>query len=96
MGGRDTRGRRAREHASVAFISKQDSIGREGTISDVLPNATFRVLVPSRHNVLSTLAGSMRRNRIRVLVGDRATIVGRSGGHLGIDTQQYAQVARAT
>jgi translation initiation factor IF-1 len=55
-------------------MSKQDSIEIEGTVSDVLPNATFRVLVPSGHNVLTTLAGNMRRNRIRVLAGDRVTI----------------------
>ncbi len=46
-------------------MSKQDSIEIEGTVSDVLPNATFRVLVPRRHNVLTTLAGNMRRNRAR-------------------------------
>ncbi|MBA3579642.1 MAG: translation initiation factor IF-1 [Gemmatimonadaceae bacterium] len=55
-------------------MSKQDSIQLEGTVVDVLPNATFRVSVSESHEVLSTLAGNMRRFRIRVLQGDRVTV----------------------
>ena len=46
----------------------------EGTVEEVLPNATFRVSVNGGHQVLTTLAGNMRRFRIRVLQGDRVTI----------------------
>lgn len=46
----------------------------EGTVTEVLPNATFRVEVSGGHEVLTTLAGNMRRFRIRVLQGDRVTI----------------------
>jgi len=55
-------------------MSKQDAIELEGTVTELLPNATFRVTVPSGHEVLTTLAGNMRRNRIRVLAGDRVTV----------------------
>jgi translation initiation factor IF-1 len=57
-----------------AHMGKQDAIELEGTVTEVLPNATFRVTVPSGHEVLTTLAGNMRRNRIRVLAGDRVTV----------------------
>ncbi len=57
-----------------AYMGKQDAIELEGTVTEVLPNATFRVTVPSGHEVLTTLAGNMRRNRIRVLAGDRVTV----------------------
>ena len=60
--------------AIIHSVSKQDSIQIEGTVVDVLPNATFRVSVSESHEVLSTLAGNMRRFRIRVLQGDRVTV----------------------
>ncbi len=56
------------------YMSKQDAIELEGTVSELLPNATFRVTVQTGHAVLTTLAGNMRRNRIRVLAGDRVTV----------------------
>lgn len=46
----------------------------EGTVTDVLPNATFRVTLENGHEVLATIAGKMRRFRIRVLSGDRVTM----------------------
>jgi translation initiation factor IF-1 len=52
-------------------MAKQDAIELEGTVAEVLPNATFRVETKSGHQVLATLAGNMRRFRIRVLAGDR-------------------------
>lgn len=55
-------------------MAKEDAIELEGTVSEVLPNATFRVLVGTDHDVLATMAGRMRRHRIRVLAGDRVTL----------------------
>ncbi len=55
-------------------MAKQDAIELEGTVAEVLPNATFRVETKGGHQVLATLAGNMRRFRIRVLAGDRVTL----------------------
>ena len=55
-------------------MSKQDAIQLEGTVAEVLPNATFRVIVDNGHDVLTTLGGNMRRFHIRVFAGDRVTI----------------------
>lgn len=55
-------------------MAKQDAIEMEGTVAEVLPNATFRVSVAGGHDVLATLGGKMRQNRIRVLAGDQVTI----------------------
>ena len=55
-------------------MSKQDAIEVQGTVTDVLPNATFRVRLENDHQVHCTLAGKMRRYRIRVLAGDRVTV----------------------
>lgn len=55
-------------------MAKQDAIEMEGTVSEVLPNTTFRVTLENGHQVLATVAGNMRRFRIRVLAGDRVTL----------------------
>ncbi|MGH7664603.1 MAG: translation initiation factor IF-1 [Gemmatimonadaceae bacterium] len=55
-------------------MAKEEAIELEGTVTEVLPNATFRVHLVNGHDVLATIAGKMRRFRIRVLAGDRVTI----------------------
>jgi translation initiation factor IF-1 len=55
-------------------MAKQEAIELEGTVAEVLPNATFRVVMDNGHDVLTTLGGNMRRLRIRVLAGDRVKI----------------------
>src|SRR6185295_15693658 len=56
------------------YMAKEEPIQLEGQVTDVLPNATFRVQLTNGHSVLATLGGNMRRFRIRVLKGDRVTI----------------------
>jgi translation initiation factor IF-1 len=55
-------------------MAKEEAIELQGTVTEVLPNATFRVILENGHNVLATIAGKMRRHRIRVLAGDRVTV----------------------
>ena len=55
-------------------MAKEAAIEIDGTVAELLPNATFRVLLTNGHNVLATMAGKMRRFRIRVLAGDRVTL----------------------
>jgi translation initiation factor IF-1 len=55
-------------------MPKEEAIVLEGTVKEVLPNATFRVELENGHTVLATIAGKMRRFRIRVLQGDRVTV----------------------
>ena len=49
----------------------KEAIQIEGTVKEVLPNATFRVTLENGHEILTYLSGKMRQNYIRVLVGDR-------------------------
>ncbi|MBU6310383.1 translation initiation factor IF-1 [Patescibacteria group bacterium] len=46
-----------------------------GAVIEALPNALFRVQLDDGAEVLSYLAGKMRLHRIRVLVGDKVTLV---------------------
>lgn len=53
---------------------KQEAIELEGTVTEVLPSAMFRVTTPTGHLLLATTAGKMRKFRIRILAGDRVTV----------------------
>lgn len=55
-------------------MAKEEAIEIDGTVEEVLPNTTFKVLLINGHHVLATMAGKMRRFRIRVLAGDRVTV----------------------
>lgn len=56
---------------------KEDMIEVEGRILEKLPNANFIVgvlLSNQKHQVSAHLSGKMRKNSIRVLIGDRVTL----------------------
>ena len=51
-----------------------EAIEIEGLVSEVLPNARFRVELENGHEVLAYLSGKMRQHYIRVLEGDRVKV----------------------
>ena len=55
-------------------MAKEDLIEVSGTVSELLPNAMFRVKLDNDHEVLAHTSGKMRKNRIRVLTGDKVMI----------------------
>ena len=55
-------------------MAKEVAIEIEGRVEELLRNSTFRVMLTNGHSVLATIAGKMRRFRIRVLAGDRVTL----------------------
>lgn len=55
-------------------MSKEDLIEFSGVVIELLPNATFRVKLDNDHIILAHTSGRMRKNRIRVLAGDRVTV----------------------
>ncbi len=57
--------------------SKEAGIEIEGTITEALPNAMFRVEIPvgdQKKLVLAHVSGKMRQNYIRILPGDRVLV----------------------
>ena len=46
-----------------------------GTVAESLPNALFRVTLEDGSEILAYLAGKMRLHRIRVLVGDKVSLI---------------------
>ena len=55
-------------------MSSKDKIEVMGTITEALPGMMFRVELDEGHEVLAYLSGKMRRNYIRILLGDRVKV----------------------
>ena len=53
---------------------KQDFLEFKGKVTELLPNAMFRVKLENSHEVLAHTAGKLRKNRIRVLTGDSVLV----------------------
>lgn len=56
------------------MTKKKDTITMEGVVEEMLPNATFRVILDNGHEVLAHISGRMRVHYIRLLVGDRVIL----------------------
>ena len=52
-------------------MAKEDVLEFPGVVTELLPNATFRVKLENDHEIIAHIAGKMRKNRIRVLAGDK-------------------------
>ncbi len=55
-------------------MAKEDVIEFQGTVVELLPNAMFRVKLDNDHEILAHTSGKMRKNRIRVLAGDKVLV----------------------
>ena len=55
-------------------MPKEGSIEFQGVGLELLPNAMFKVKLENDHEILSHSSGKMRKNRIRVLAGDKVTV----------------------
>ena len=55
-------------------MPKEGSIEFQGVVMELLPNAMFRVKLENDHEIIAHSSGKMRKNRIRVLAGDKVTV----------------------
>ncbi len=55
-------------------MAKEDVLEFPGVVTELLPNAMFRVKLENDHEILAHTSGRMRKNRIRVLAGDKVTV----------------------
>lgn len=67
-----------RDQAGVARVgvtmAKEEMLEFPGVVKELLPNATFRVELENGHEIIAHTAGKMRKNRIRVLAGDKVQV----------------------
>src|SRR6185312_13551902 len=57
-----------------AHLAKEDLIEFDGVVLELLPDARFRVRLDNGHETLAYTSGKMKKNRIRILAGDRVTV----------------------
>lgn len=55
-------------------MPKEENIEVQGTIVEILPNATFRVELESGQVILAYISGKMRMHFIKILPGDKVTV----------------------
>ena len=56
-------------------MAKEDAIKMEGIVEEIMPAAMFRVKLDEMNTtVIGYLAGRMRTNNIKVLLGDRVEL----------------------
>ena len=55
-------------------MAKEEMLEMDGVVQEVLPNTQFRVSLTNGANVLAYAGGNVRKNRIRILAGDRVTL----------------------
>jgi translation initiation factor IF-1 len=55
-------------------MAKEELIEFTGIVSEVLPNAMFRVKLDNEHEIVAHSAGKVRKNRIRILAGDKVQV----------------------
>jgi len=67
------RGKAERTEAE-GMAKKDGAIELEGTITESLPNAMFRVELDNGHKVLAHISGKMRMHYIRILPDDRVVV----------------------
>ena len=56
------------------LMAKEELLEYSGIVTELLPNAMFRVKLDNDHEILAHTAGKMRKHRIRVLAGDRVNV----------------------
>ena len=55
-------------------MSKEEGIEVTGTVIEKFPGGMFSVQLEDKHIVLAHIAGKLRKNRIRILAGDKVTL----------------------
>ena len=55
-------------------MAKEDLLEFSGTVTELLPNAMFRVQLENGHVIMAHISGRMRKNYIRIITGDRVSV----------------------
>src|SRR5258708_19821143 len=55
-------------------MAKEELLEFDGTVTEVLPDGNYRVMLDNEHQLLAYMSGKMRKFRIRTGVGDRVIV----------------------
>ena len=55
-------------------MAKEEILEYEGKVLELLPQASFKILLDNGHEVKAVISGKLRKNRIRILTGDHVRV----------------------
>ena len=55
-------------------MAKDDVLEMEGTVTEALPGAVFRVELQNGFKIIAHISGKLRQNYIKILPGDKVTV----------------------
>ena len=55
-------------------MAKEELIEMQGAVTEILPDARYRVKLDNGHELIAYTGGKMRKHKIRILAGDKITI----------------------
>jgi translation initiation factor IF-1 len=55
-------------------MAKEELLELPGTVSELLPNASFRVQLDNEREIIARTTTKMRKNRVRILAGDKVLV----------------------
>lgn len=55
-------------------MKKKNTIELKGIVKESLPNATFKVELENNHTIIAHISGKIRKNYIRILIGDTVIV----------------------
>ena len=62
------------ERPGLISVAKEEPIEWTGSVTQELPGTMFRVVLPNGHEVLAHISGKMRKNFIRISIGDKVNL----------------------
>ena len=61
-------------NSPLSAMAKEEPLELTGNVTQVLPGTMFRVALANGHEVLAHISGKMRKNFIRISVGDKVNV----------------------
>ncbi len=55
-------------------MAKEELLEFDGVVEEAMSNTLYRVKLENDHVILAHISGRMKKNRIRVLLGDKVTV----------------------
>jgi len=55
-------------------MGKEELLEFQGQVTEALPNTMFRVTLENGHAIIAHASGKIKKNRIRIIVGDKVTV----------------------
>ncbi len=56
------------------IVDSKDFIELQGEVLELMPAASFKIMLENGHEILGHLSGKMRMNKIRILPGDKVKV----------------------